>query len=158
MKRPFGIYPVTLLSFFVTALLTGRLARLVAPHLPSEGFPGDVGDTLAGLGVFACMIHAYYLLQLRVFNRGLAVVAFGIFSIALANSILEKLFTDSESTSRAFVSIPNSLIVIALNLVCIWYLSRRSFQEFSVAFVDTKQLERRKRDMQKASWEKTRRG
>ena len=41
--------------------------------------------------------------------------------------------------------------LVVLNLLCAWYLSRRSFREFSVQFVAERDKERHSRMMQKAA-------
>ncbi len=87
------------------------------------------------------------LIQLRRFNRWFAVVFFSWWSLMLV-------WNASIALRRPTVKFLPAAIVfsalVALNLLSAWYLSRRTFREFSVRFVAERKKEKHSRMMQKA--------
>jgi len=103
--------------------------------------------------VFALFILAFTfvawqaagLSQMRRFNRWFAVVFFVWWSISLLwkSMTVLRVPTGKVITASLFIS-----LLVALNLLSAWYLSRRSFREFAVQFVAERDKERNSRMMQ----------
>jgi len=91
------------------------------------------------------------LVRLRLFNRWFAVVFLVWWAIALiwnATIILPR------PTVKLFPAIGLFSVLVTVNLLSAWYLSRRTFREFSVQFVAERDEEKHSRMMQKVSQKK----
>ena len=88
------------------------------------------------------------LVQLRRFHRWFAVVFFSWWSAML---VWNATITLRGPTVKFLPAIIVFSALIALNLLSAWYLSRRTFREFSVQFVAERDKERDSRMMQKAA-------
>jgi len=93
------------------------------------------------------------LVRLRRFHRWFAIVFFSSWSATLlwnANIVLR------QPTAKLIPAIIAFSVLISLNLLSAWHLSRRFFREFAVQFVLEQKKERHSRLMQKAAQKKIR--
>jgi hypothetical protein len=89
------------------------------------------------------------LVRLKRFHRWLAVIFFGWWSAILVWNATISL---RQSTVKPLPAIVLFSVLIAFNLLSVWYLSRRTFREFAVQFV----AERNSFLMQKTAEKRTR--
>jgi hypothetical protein len=151
MKRPFPLYLVATWSFFVECIFAKSIGHLIAPYITYENGPKDIANTLTGTLMFLVILHIVYLIKLKAFSRWLSIGFFGIYATSLAWNLLKiSLFASKFWILAAMIS-----ILLCLNLLCIWYLSRKSFREFATTYVTAKEQEIQERAMQKISSKKT---
>jgi hypothetical protein len=146
MKRPRIVWFVAVWCFLAL------LPQVTIPYTSWMRAHGAHGQTPPVL-VFALFILAFTfvawqaagLSQMRRFNRWFAVVFFVWWSISLLwkSMTVLRVPTGKVITASLFIS-----LLVALNLLSAWYLSRRSFREFAVQFVAERDKERNSRMMQ----------
>jgi hypothetical protein len=119
------------LVLFVSAIyIMPRMEKYTAPEFQSAHYLGIIAVSFA-------IWQTIGLCQLKTFNRWFAVGFCGWHSAALvwnATVILPRPNVKLVSASILFT------VLIGINALCIWYLSRRSFREFAVQFVAKRKL------------------
>ena len=97
--------------------------------------------------------QAYGLLRLRRFNRWFVVVFLTLWTATMVCSLPTLLRRPNVHLLPAVVF---TSLLAGINLLCAWYLARRSFREYAVQFVAWYREEKQSEMMQKASREKLR--
>jgi hypothetical protein len=147
MKRPFLIYPIAFWSFIVCSIYANNIAHLIAAHIPQESDPKNFANVLGGGFIILAIWHAVRLVQLKSFNRWLSIALFALFTLSLGLLLFVAVPKSPKPLIAAF-----SLTTFAiLNVLSIWYLTRKRFREFAVNYVSERQRETNLRAMQKAS-------
>ena len=151
MKRPRMFYLVAAWCCLALLLHTSYLVRLAGTYQAAgEPVPG-LWSILPLVAVGFLVWQTVGLVRLRLFNRWFAVVFLVWWAIALiwnATIILPR------PTVKLFPAIGLFSVLVTVNLLSAWYLSRRTFREFSVQFVAERDEEKHSRMMQKVSQKK----
>jgi hypothetical protein len=151
MKRPLAIYPVALWSFLTGQLFARSIRGWVDAALPQGNTPDKLGDLLGGCLVIFIFWHTIRLIQLKAFNRWLAVAMFAYCAACMLWHLVVSVPVAPKPLAAGLIF----SVVAGLNLLSIWYLTRIEFRKFATTYVATRSQERRARAMQAVSWKKT---
>ena len=151
MKRPVPIYFVATLGFFVLVLQTGALVRLGERLFP-VGPVGPRGDdqlwtSVRGLMFLLVIWHTVRLVQLKAFNRWLSVASFAWATV----SLISFNFVRGWGEGTPLRPIVSSVVIGALSLASVFYLTRRPFRDYALQFVAEREREKNSRMMQKSA-------
>jgi hypothetical protein len=134
MKRPIPFYFVVIWYLFVFCHLLGYFFGLME-HFRNRGvIPNEWWPSLSlglGLMLLVALWQGVRLLTLNAFSLKLAIIVFTC-STARFILIVSLLVPRAPILVRPVVGCS---IYAALNIVCIWYLGRRSFRNFAAQFV-----------------------
>jgi hypothetical protein len=151
MKRPRIFYLVVAWCCFSMLIQASYLTRPAKAH-QAAGEPVPVLWTVLPLIALVFVVwETVGLFQARRFHRWFAVVFLSCWTVALvwtATTVLRR------PTAKVVPAIVLFSVLVAFNLLSVWYLSRRTFTEFAVQFVIEQDKARHSRMMQKASQEK----
>lgn len=145
MKKPLAIYFVAAWSFLGLVMAISGTTRALKPLL---GQYKDIATTTSGYLCLVSFVHYYYLVQLRQFNRWLAVGFFMWWTTMLAWNYTILIHRPNVKV------LPFTIIMallIGLNLVGIWYLTRRKFRQFAIAYAAERDKTKHSDAMNKAS-------
>jgi hypothetical protein len=123
----------------------------LAASLFSSGDNSEVEwKGIGGLLFILVVWHAFRLIQLKVFNRWLAVVSFSWATVSVI-WIVWFTFNNFASMAKPLMLVGLLLAFVVLNISCCVYLTRQRFREFAVQFDIEQKREKHSRMMQKAS-------
>ena len=148
MKRPYTVFLVAAwccLSLLIQASLFTRPLRTYQ----ATGEPVPILWSIVPLLALGFVVwQTIGLIALRPLQRWIAVIFFTLWSAILVWNATIVLRHHSVKIIPAICALS---IFVALNLFSAWYLSRRSFREFSIQYVAERDKQRHLRMMQKAA-------
>ena len=150
MKRPRSLYLVAAWCCLGLLTQTGYVIRPTMRYLQAEQSPPMLFAFLIPLGLAFVVWQTVGLARLRPFYRWFATVFFAWWTISTVwntITILSRRSTKPATLIMIFVA-------LVFNVLSVWYLSRRSFREFSVQFVTEQDKEKHSREMQEISQRK----
>jgi len=158
MKRPWQVYFIAIWILITFSMHIGMIFGVVSTAISwmLGQYPPDPKNPWLGLILIPLIpfwvITLVRLVQLRSFGIIASIILllmaciYSLFFLFVSSSVI---FYSTEPISNAFL-IPafQELSYLLLSLVCIWYLSRRTFRNYCKRFVEEKRLELLQRDAQ----------
>jgi len=130
----------------VLTLQTRGLTKLAALFSSAENAEAQ-WRPLGGALFILVVWHTVRLINLKAFNRWLAIVSF----VWATVSITWFTILTVPNVPKPFAPIAMCIVIGMLNLTCAFYLVNRPFREFAVRFNSEREKEKNSRMMQKAS-------
>lgn len=143
MKRPRTFFLVVV-WFSIVLLMQFREVWSLAWQLAADpGLASPIWYLVPFVGLFAFIWLIRGLVRLQPFHRWFAIVVFVGSTVMVGwRAMVLRALTDVNDRVYVFVS-----VAVALNVLCAWYLARRSFREFAVQYVADRKAYKHTRDM-----------
>ncbi len=152
MKRPWQVYLIALWIFItfnmhvgmIFGVLAGVISWMVGQYPPD---PKNLWLGLAGiiLGIGFLVITLAELIWLHSFGIIASIILLlvgcisWIFGLYASSSVI--LHSAEPISGALLIEVFKDVFALMLNLVCIWYLSHRTFRDYCKKFVEAKRVE-----------------
>ena len=158
MKRPLQVYLIAIWILITFSMHAGMIFGVVSTVISwmLGQYPPDPKNPWFGLILIPVIpfwvITLVRLIQLHSFGIIASIILlllaciYSLFFLFVYSSVI--LYSAEPISSALLTAEFEELSSLVLNLVCIWYLSRRTFRNYCKRFVEEKRLELLQRDVQ----------
>ena len=128
MNKPKIIYAIAIWSFIYTAFYVSIPVGIIAKALVLSP---EFIKIIKGCGQIGSIVVIVGLVQLKRTPRIISVILLSVASLLILKILVTLILMESGHSLRTYVSFT---IMLIINIICIWYLLKRKFIDFSFEY------------------------